>query len=324
MSERTSAPAKDPFTPETMHEAQKLIALLRRLGVTTSLSNLDGNPTFVFSQGEGIDDGGLVALMVENRSRAEPDFREALKSVLSEPTEAEQACGSLETMGFLTAVAWSDGPKPTPALLFEPSGLDVMKPEALAEIEAVRRRFHESSIFADEMIVYLVNLGAAFEPLRMQPVRNVAVAEERARSIRQLGDDARARDAHADALEAEGVIVSSSAKADKLSDFDPDPAMDAAIEAKIGAVLNAGVGQTVSGLPDDAACRAVLDVIELTDEEREYVARQGLVTAIRVEVGRKVVETLNAGNMRIGREDLFSSLTAYFEAVDAGEVEAAA
>lgn len=105
--------------------------------------------------------------------------------------------------------------------------------------------------------------------------------------------------------------------------FDPDPQMEASIEAKIELAVSRGVNLTFLD-PTSPASADALAAIGFTDVERRYMAGQHIFQMVQIIIGQKVVETLNANDMHVARADLIPCITAYFEAVDRGEIPTAA
>lgn len=105
----------------------------------------------------------------------------------------------------------------------------------------------------------------------------------------------------------------------------PNPELEASIAAKTEAAILAiaATGRDPTTLTDeeqDALARS----IEFTSEEFEYNGQLEVLRQIRITAGRHAVETLNANKCRIARHDLIPCIQAYFDAVDAGEIEAVA
>jgi hypothetical protein len=106
--------------------------------------------------------------------------------------------------------------------------------------------------------------------------------------------------------------------------FDPDPEMNASIEAKIEAGLAQGIDLSNLDPNDAEKFVSLMDRIGVTAEEQRYMAEQSVYRMAKVVLGKKIIETLNAGKMIMDRADVIPCLQAYYEALDEGEIEAAA
>ncbi|UHD45520.1 hypothetical protein LUX29_21445 [Aureimonas altamirensis] len=98
---------------------------------------------------------------------------------------------------------------------------------------------------------------------------------------------------------------------DTSNHIETNPELDASIDQKVTAAIEGGADLTD------------LEGMGLTKEEVRYLGIQQVHQEVRIAIGRKIVETLHANNVRINPPDIIPALTAYFEAVEAGEIEAA-
>lgn len=100
-----------------------------------------------------------------------------------------------------------------------------------------------------------------------------------------------------------------------MTDFTPNPAMDAAIEAKIDAAFKSGI--TFEGVDPSEKDQydALMLAVGLTAEEQRYAAEQGIYKMAQAAIGEKIFAAINAG-MKISQEDIIPCLEAYFDTVD--------
>lgn len=78
-----------------------------------------------------------------------------------------------------------------------------------------------------------------------------------------------------------------------------------------------------AGLIDEKKSLEIIKSIQFTEAERRHLGMQGLEIIVQVSIGQKVIETLKNNSCNVHRDDLIPCIQAYFDAVDAGEVEAA-
>ncbi|NBB07887.1 hypothetical protein [Pseudomonas monteilii] len=100
-----------------------------------------------------------------------------------------------------------------------------------------------------------------------------------------------------------------------MTDFTPNPAMDAAIEAKIDAAFKSGI--TFEGVDPSKKDQydALMEAVGFTAEEQRYAAEQGIYKMAQAAIGEKIFAAINAG-MKISQEDIIPCLEAYFDTVD--------
>lgn len=100
-----------------------------------------------------------------------------------------------------------------------------------------------------------------------------------------------------------------------MTDFSPNPALDASIEAKIDAAFKNGVNFAGVDPSNKEQYDALMDAVGLTAEEQRYTAEQGIYKMAQAAIGEKIFAAINAG-MKISQEDIIPCLEAYFEAGD--------
>lgn len=107
-----------------------------------------------------------------------------------------------------------------------------------------------------------------------------------------------------------------------MTDFTPNPVLQASIEAK---VLAAQAGSAVDPSTmtfEEFTAFVTKQSKDFTPEECRYMAEQTVYRAVQVELGKRIINTLNQ-HMKMDRVEIVPCIEAYFAAVDAGEVEAA-
>lgn len=105
----------------------------------------------------------------------------------------------------------------------------------------------------------------------------------------------------------------------------PNPEIEASIAAKTEAaiVALAATGRDVSTLTAEDL-EEIAEGIELTPEEFRYSSEVEIHRAIRVEIGRRIIDTLNNNNCRLHRDDIIPCIEAYFASLDAIELKVVA
>lgn len=107
-----------------------------------------------------------------------------------------------------------------------------------------------------------------------------------------------------------------------MSDYAPNPIYEASIEAKFEQVLAAS-GKNRNRLTEDEIVELSKRTQDtLTPEEKRYTAEQHTYKLTKIEIGKRVIQTLNQHYL-VERKDLVPCVEAYYAALDAGEVEAA-
>jgi hypothetical protein len=105
----------------------------------------------------------------------------------------------------------------------------------------------------------------------------------------------------------------------------PNPEIEASIAAKTDAaiVALAATGRDVSALTAEDL-EEIAETIELTPEEFRYSGELEIHRMVCVEIGRRIVDTLNNNNCRVHRDDIIPCLHAYFESLEAIELKVVA
>lgn len=109
---------------------------------------------------------------------------------------------------------------------------------------------------------------------------------------------------------------------DETKKFAPDPAIEAAISAKIEAAMERGVDLAILTVGPEDGKQAVFDEIGCTAEEKLYMEEFTLYRMVQIALGERVVDTLNRHGCRIARDNLIPCISAYLEALETGEYEA--
>ena len=100
-----------------------------------------------------------------------------------------------------------------------------------------------------------------------------------------------------------------------MTDFSPNPILDASIEAKIDAAFKNGVNFEGIDPSEKDQYDALMLAVGLTAEEQRYAAEQGIYKMAQAAIGEKIFAAINSG-MNIRQEDIIPCLEAYFEAGD--------
>lgn len=105
----------------------------------------------------------------------------------------------------------------------------------------------------------------------------------------------------------------------------PNLEIEASIEAKTEAAIAAiaATGRDPTTLTE-AEQDALAKSIELTPEEFRYSGELEIHRMVCIEIGRRIVDTLNNNNCRVNRGDIIPCLQAYFESLDAIELKVVA
>ena len=104
-----------------------------------------------------------------------------------------------------------------------------------------------------------------------------------------------------------------------MNKYSPNPEMDAAIEAKVRAAM-AAAGKDPWSVSEDDLVGYYKDA-GFTDAEKRYMAEQHIYRQAQVVIGQRIYEAIEQ-SIKTRREEVIPCLTAYFEALDAGEVPA--
>lgn len=104
-----------------------------------------------------------------------------------------------------------------------------------------------------------------------------------------------------------------------MTDFSPNPILDASIEAKIDAAFKNGVNFEGIDPSDKDQYDQLMAAVGLTAEEQRYTAEQGIYKMAQAAIGEKVFAAINAG-MSISQEDIIPCLEAYFDTVDVATI----
>lgn len=105
----------------------------------------------------------------------------------------------------------------------------------------------------------------------------------------------------------------------------PNLEIEASIEAKTEAAIAAiaATGRDPTTLTEDEQ-DALAQSIDLTPEEFRYSGELEIHRMVCIEIGRRIVDTLNNNNCRVNRDDIIPCLQAYFESLDAIELKVVA
>lgn len=105
----------------------------------------------------------------------------------------------------------------------------------------------------------------------------------------------------------------------------PNPQIEASIEAKTEAAIAAiaATGRDPATLTPQEM-DTLIKSIDLTPEEFRYSGEMEIHRMVSVEIGRRIVDTLNNNNCRVHRDDIIPCLQAYFESLDAIELKVVA
>ncbi|MEY9717902.1 hypothetical protein ABIA22_000392 [Sinorhizobium fredii] len=106
-----------------------------------------------------------------------------------------------------------------------------------------------------------------------------------------------------------------------MTNFSPIANMDAAIEAKIEAALLNGVNISDASADDPEKYAVLMEQVGITPEEQLYMAKRTIYRMAQIEIGKRLVQALNE-HCKVPREDIVPCITAYFDALDNGEVSA--
>lgn len=105
----------------------------------------------------------------------------------------------------------------------------------------------------------------------------------------------------------------------------PNPEIEASIEAKTEAAIAAvaATGRDPTSLTSEEM-HALIKSIDLTPEEFRYSGELEIHRMVSVEIGRRIIDTLNNNNCRVHRDDIIPCLQAYFASLDAIELKVVA